>query len=373
MSKPRRLWVLTSEYEPYIIGGLGTVATNLTKAFARAGVHTTVLSQSKHSLITTTKKKRLQIARFPSRAAYYSSKSMQYKPAAVERWLNKQGYRKPDGIHIHSLQFMNLAKYFQVRHRIPVVYTCHSLVAMEAGPLTREKRKMIMYQTQLLKTANKIVVPSRSQLTKLKKMYPFCSKKTVVINHGIVLRKSKARGPRHHLLFVGRIVPSKGIEQLLKAISLLKRQGKKVKLDLVGTGPIGYTRYLKTQSKKLGISPEIRWIGYCNQARVQKMYASHGAVIMPSLQESFGLVALEALANGIPLVSTRAGGLAEFVNSKVAQTIPKVNGSMISKSIQNMWNQQKITAQRVATGRKLASRFQWPHAAGRYKKLFQQI
>nr|WP_281258689.1 glycosyltransferase family 4 protein [Melghirimyces profundicolus] len=365
--------MLTSEYEPHITGGLGTVATNLTKAYARGGVHTTVLSQSKHSLITLTKKKRLQIVRFPSRAAYYSSKSRQYIPAAVERWLNKQGYRKPDGIHIHSLQFMNLAKYFQARHRIPVIYTCHSLVEMETGPITNKKRKMLMYQEQLLKTANKIVVPSRSQFTKLKKLYPFCSNKTVVIKHGIVLRKSKARGPRHHLLFVGRIVPLKGIEQLLKAISLLKREGKKVKLDLVGTGPKGYTRHLKAQSKKLGISPEIRWIGYCNQAQVQKMYASHGAVIMPSLQESFGLVALEALANGIPLVSTRAGGLAEFVNSKVAQTIPKVNGSVIAKSIKNMWNHKKVTDQRVATGRKLASRFQWPHAAERYKKQFQQI
>ncbi|HEX7057187.1 MAG TPA: glycosyltransferase family 4 protein, partial [Bacilli bacterium] len=222
-------------------------------------------------------------------------------------------------------------------------------------------------------TANKIVVPSRSQFARLKKLYPFCANKTVVIKHGIVLRKTKAKGPRHHLLYVGRIIPLKGIEKLLIAVSLLKRRGKKVRLDLVGTGPKGYIRHLKALCRKLGISSEIRWIGFCNQAQLQKMYASHGAVVMPSLQESFGLVALEALANGIPLVSTRAGGLAEFVNSKVAQTIPKVDGSAISKSIQNMWNHKKITDQRVDAGRKLASRFQWPHAARRYKNLFQQI
>ncbi|MGG4036504.1 glycosyltransferase family 4 protein [Paenibacillus cisolokensis] len=373
MRQPRRLWILTGEYEPHIIGGLGTVATNLTKAYARNGMHTTVLSQNKHSRITITKTKRVQIIRFPTRAAYYSSKSKQYSPAAIERWLTKRGYHKPDGIHIHSLQFMKLAQHYQAKYRIPVIYTCHSLVAMETGPKTASKKRALNDQKLLLKMANRIVVPSHPELTKLRKLYPFYGNKTVVINHGIVLRKSGARAPRHHLLFVGRIVPLKGIKQLLQAIALLKREGKKVKLDIVGTGPKGYTRHLKSLVKKLGISSEVRWIGHCNQKQLQKRYASRGAVVMPSLQESFGLVALEALASGIPLVSTQAGGLAEFVNSQVAQTIPKVEGPAIAKAIRKMWNYKHTTDQRVAAGRKLASRFQWPHAAEQYQKLFQQF
>lgn len=369
--KPRRLWIFTSEYVPNIIGGLGTVATHLTRAYVRAGVHTTVLTESRGSYIKHVNKNRLQIVRLPSRNIYYSSKSMQYKPAAVEKHLSKQV--KPDGIHIHSLKFTNAAKYFQAKYRIPIIYTCHSLVVMEPGPITKKKQKMLTSQKQLLRIANRIVVPSQSHFSELKKYYPFCVYKTVIIKHGIVLRKSIARAPRHHLLFVGRIVPSKGVGQLITAISLLKRQGKKVRLDLVGTGSKGYIRYLRARSKKLGLSSVIHWKGHCTPAQVQKMYASHGAAIMPSRQESFGLVALEALASGIPLVSTRAGGLSEFVNSNVAQTIPKVNGAAIARSIQKMWNNKRITNQRVMAGRKLASRFQWSHAASRYTELFEQI
>ncbi|WP_171656350.1 glycosyltransferase family 4 protein [Paenibacillus foliorum] len=373
MRQPQRLWILATEYEPHIIGGLGTAVTNLTKAYVRSGVHITVLSKSNYSRISITNRKRLCIVRFPARAPYYSSKTRQFNPAAIERWIKQQGYLKPDGIHIHSLQFMNVAKYFRLKRRIPVIYTSHSLVALEKGPSSKRKRMTMGQQALLLKKTNMIAVPSRSELGKLKKLYPFVAGKTAIVSHGIVLRKSEARSSRRHLLYVGRLVPLKGIEPLLKAISKLKQDGNKVRLDLVGTGPGGYVHHLKTLARKLSISSEVHWLGFRNQSKVQKMYATCGAVVMPSNQESFGLVALEALASGIPLVSTRAGGLAEFVNSRVAQTIPRVDGTTIAASIKAMWNNKRLTDKRIASGRRLASRYQWPVAASRYKKLFRQL
>jgi glycogen(starch) synthase len=373
LRKPRRLWILTTEYEPHIIGGLGTAVTNLTKAYVRSGVHTTVLSQSNHSRISITNRKGLSIVRFPARAPYYSSKTRQFNPSAIERWIEQQGYHKPDGIHIHSLQFVNVANYYQSKRRIPVIYTSHSLVALEKGPASRRKRMTIGQQSMLFKKTSKITVPSRSELGKLKRLYPFVAGKTAIVSHGIVLRKSEARASRRHLLYVGRLVPFKGIEPLLKAISKLKQGGNKVRLDLVGTGPRSYVNHLKALARKLGISSTVRWLGFRNQSKVQKMYATCGAVVMPSCKESFGLVALEALASGIPLVSTRAGGLAEFVNSSVAQTIPRADGTAIATSIKAMWSNKRLTDKRVVVGRRLASRYQWPHASSRYKKLFRQL
>lgn len=361
------------EYEPYIVGGLGTAATNLTKAYARSGVKVTVMSRSHNSRISRAGKQGLDTIRFPLSAAYYSSRTKQFKPAAIARWLSKHGHRKPAGIHIHSLQFMELAELYRTRYNIPVIYTCHSLVASEAKPRKKGRQKALRNQVRLLKLADKIVVPSRSELVKLKQLYPFCRKKAAVIHHGIVMRKALARGPRYRLLFVGRLVRVKGVDQLLKAVALLKRKDKKVRLDLVGTGSRKYKRYLHKLVDRLGISSEVHLIGFRKQGQMQRMYAGYGAVIMPSRQESFGLVALEALAGGIPLVSTQAGGLAEFVNNKVAQTIPKVEGSAIAAAIQSMWKHSQLTDRRVAAGRRVASRFQWPRAAGRYKKLFHNV
>lgn len=372
MNEANRIWVLSTEYEPHIIGGLGTSATKLTRAYARSGVLITVLSQSKHARLLSSKQQSLHIVRFPKTKRYYSSVLNQYKPAAIERWMMKHGYQKPSGVHIHSLQFSNVAKHLQAKYSIPLVYTCHSLVANEAGPNTKHKKQVLEHQVQLLKAANNVVVPSHSELRLLERKYPFCTNKLSVIRHGVISRKQTTHGPRHRLLFVGRLVPVKGVAPLLEAVAKLKRSGNKVKLDLVGTGSKGYTKHLKALVRKLGISSEVRWLGFRSHKQVQSMYASYGAVILPSLQESFGLVAVEALASGVPLVATRAGGLAESVNSKVAQTIPKANGASIAEAIQSMWKHKKLTDRRVSAGLRWVSRFSWPRAATRYTKLFKQ-
>ncbi|WP_337103792.1 glycosyltransferase family 4 protein [Paenibacillus sp. YIM B09110] len=373
MRQPRRLWILTNEYHPYIIGGLGTAVTSLTEAYVRSGVHTTVLSLSSNSSISIVKSGRLYIVRFPTRAPYYSMKTQQFNPAAIERWIKHQGFQKPNGIHIHSLQFANLSEYYKSKYQIPIIYTSHSLVTREKGPLSKKKQIRIDQQALLFKKTSKITIPSRSELYKLKKLYPFVAGKASVVSHGVVLHKSQTRLSRRHLLYVGRLVPLKGIEPLLKAISKLKQDGNKVWLDLIGTGSKRYVHQLKALARKLGISSEVRWFGFRSQSQVQKMYATYGAVVMPSSEESFGLVALEALASGIPLVSTRAGGLADFVNSSVAQTIPRADGTAIAASIKAMWSNKKLTDKRVAAGRRLAAHYQWPQAANRYKHLFRQL
>lgn len=373
LNEASRIWVLSTEFEPHIIGGLGTSATKLTRAYARSGALITVLSQSKHARLLNSKQQQLHIVRFPKTTRYYSATDNQYKPVAIERWMAKRGYRIPSGIHIHSLQFSNVAKHFQSKYGIPVVYTCHSLIANEKGPNSKHKRQALKHQVQLLKTANNIVVPSQSELDLLKRKYPFCANRLSVIRHGVISRKQTARGPRHRLLFVGRLVPVKGVAPLLEAVAKLKQSGNKVKLDLVGTGSKSYTKYLKALVKKLGISSEVRWLGFRSHKQVQSMYASYGAVILPSLQESFGLVAVEALASGVPLVATRAGGLAESVNSKVAQTIPRANSTAIAKAIQSMWNHKKLTDRRISAGLRWVSRFSWPRAATRYRGIFKQL
>lgn len=374
MRQPQRLWILTNEYEPHIIGGLGIAVTHLVKAYVRSGVHVTVLCPSKYNKISLANRKQLRIIRFPKRTPYYSVKTRQFNPTAIERWMKQQGYSKPDGIHIHSLQFVDVASYYQSKHRIPIIYTSHSLVSSEKGSAYKIYRLRVNQQISLLRKANMITVPSHPELNKLENLYPFVVGKTAIVNHGIVLRKLEARAlRRRQLLYVGRLVPLKGIEALLSAISILKKEGNQVRLDLVGTGSSRYVNQLKALARKLSISAQVRWLGFRSQSAVQRMYATYGAVVMPSTKESFGLVALEALAGGIPLVSTQAGGLAQFVNSSVAQTIPKVDGATIAESIKAMWSNKQLTQMRVVAGRQMAARYQWPQAASRYKELFQKL
>lgn len=365
-----QLWVLTTEYKPYIVGGLGTVATELTQAFVRRGIEVTVISRSESSNISIGQSKALRIIRFPENKKYFSEKTQNFKPDVLTSALKNRGLQNPMCIHIHSVQFKNIAEFYKKSNNTPVIYTCHSIVS--PGKSHKSKR-MREKQIKLFRLADAIVVPSRAEMRKVSKQYPFCTGKITVIHHGVSFAPLKSHGDSNQLLFVGRVVRKKGIEELVRATALLARKNKKIRLNVIGTGSARYLSRLKLLSRKLGIPYNVRWSGKQSQGRVQRLYSNYGSVIMPTREESFGLVALEALANGVPLVSTRSGGLSDFVNGKVAQIIPKVNSVEIARSILKMKKNKKLTKSRVKAGRKLALGMSWHQMSAPYVQLFRRV
>lgn len=368
-----KLWVLTNEYAPYIIGGLGVVATNLTKAMAGNDQEIIVLAKCRKANIEIRHKGNVKIIRFPRNSRYYSIPNKKFCAVPVAAWLKKHGYGQPDFIHIHSLEFAALAGYYKRKYEVPVVYTCHSLVCLEPKSPLREL--VAKRQEKLLEISDGIVVPSQWEREQLEEIYSFSRGKVEVIRNGVRIADNprKNEGKRNRLLFVGRLIRSKGIEELLQAVALLRHYRPEIRLDVVGTGSSLYMRYLKGTAAKLGISGKVRWLGYMNPDVVQKLYSSYGAVVVPSRQESFGLVALEALANGVPLVSTCSGGLSDFVSEHVAELIPKVETVEIAAAIRRMWKQEDLTKMRVEIGLKIATYYEWAQVSNRYRQLFFRI
>lgn len=366
-----RLWVLTNEYEPDIIGGLGVVATNLTEFLARNLENVIVLTSTAGNQVCTEKKQTAQLIYFPCESDYHSKNKQKFRYRPVTTWLKLNGFSEPDLIHIHSVQFANVAGYYKKHYGIPVIYTCHSLVALE--PNTSSRKKVVQRQEKLLLICDRIVVPSRWQKMKLEQLYPFCANKVEVIENGVDIPETTNHSGRDRLLFVGRLSWSKGIDELLRALAILAKINKDVTLDVVGTGSPGYQAKLKSLAHSVGIPSRVRWLGFRRPEQVRQLYRRYGAVIVPSRQESFGLVALEALANGIPLVSAASGGLADFVNSNVAEIIPGVKSTSIASAVRRMWGNTEITNQRVAQGRNVALRYKWPEIAARYRDLFSRF
>jgi glycosyltransferase involved in cell wall biosynthesis len=368
------LWILTNEYAPYIIGGLGVVATNLTDALKGKEIFSiTVLTKSViPSVRVREPQEHFKVIRFPRDSHYFSIPKQKFNYRAVISWLEKTRQPLPDLIHVHSVEFAHLARYMQQEYKVPVVYTCHSLVTLESKSLL--KKVMANRQKKLLQTADRIVVPSRWECSQLEKVYSFCTGKITVIENGVnVLESSQTSTDPHRLLYVGRLVRLKGIEELLQAVAVLAKKQPRIRLDVVGRGPRRYMLYLKVMAHQLGISSKVRWLGYHPPDKVRELYSSYGAVIVPSRQESFGLVALEALASGVPLVSTRSGGLAQFVNDNVAQIITRVDNGAIVDAIETMWKADQLTKQRVQEGFKAAEPYAWSIIAGRYLELFHDV
>jgi glycosyltransferase involved in cell wall biosynthesis len=113
--------------------------------------------------------------------------------------------------------------------------------------------------------------------------------------------------------FVGRLCPSKGVATLIDALDQLKERWPRLKLCLVGqdTPGTGYRSHLQDHVARLGLADSVRFAGYVKTAN--RFSGAFDIQVVPSLAEPFGLVTLEAMACGVPVVVTNTGGSPEIV------------------------------------------------------------
>ncbi|TJY43936.1 glycosyltransferase family 4 protein [Cohnella pontilimi] len=360
------IWVMTREYPPIVFGGVGTVAAQLTKAFIRSNMTVNVVTKSATGSIHFSQQHGSGVLRIPEIKPYFHG--FAYQTRFFQRAADRYFSGLPDIIHVHSIEFAAAALWYKRKYRIPVVYTCHSLISNSRKNAARKKS-----QNRLFRHADRITVPSMWLKRSILKEHAAAASKVSVIPHGVQSVSDGTKIAPLHLLFVGRIIKSKGIEPLIRSISILSARNKRVRLTVIGKGSAQYEQRLRTIASKAGVSRHIRWLGHLPHAKVQRLYSSYGAVVVPSQNESFCLVALEAMANGIPLVSTRAGGLKQFVNTTNARTIRSVDSQAISRAITAMWQDPNGTRQRAANAKRLAKRYSWPKRAMQYEALFDTL
>jgi glycosyltransferase involved in cell wall biosynthesis len=137
----------------------------------------------------------------------------------------------------------------------------------------------------------------------------------VTLRYGIPLPKTsadpltQATHQNQRILFVGRIVPDKGLDWLLQALKLTDRQ---IHLDIAGEG-WARTR-LENLAEKLGVTDRITWHGWCDGEKLDALYQQSFALIFPSLwPEPAGIVTLEAYARYRPVIASAVGGIPEHV------------------------------------------------------------
>lgn len=369
--RPTLVWVMSTEFRPFIIGGLGTVATELSKAISKRNTKVIVWSKSASKQVAFTKLPPIVIIRIPQAQHFYKHANASYTVSSLAQATSKVASLLPDVIHIHSLEYAQVALSYKKRYRIPLLYTCHSLVLSEENNSPSAIRRRSI-QKALILGADRVVVPSRWLRDQIAQRFPAASAKTIVIPHGVVTSPRIKKFTRHEILYVGRLISSKGVVPLVEAFGLLSRKHKKLRLSIVGKGSQLYRKRLLSIVRRKGIASKVRFLGFIPPGKITQVYASPGIVVVPSkLGESFCLVALEAMANGNPLVSTLAGGLRDFVNHRNAEIINTVTSGSIAKAIQKVWDNPGKTNQRLRMARIVANRHSWPNAAKQYIKLFK--
>ncbi|MBL9032865.1 MAG: glycosyltransferase [Phycisphaerae bacterium] len=108
------------------------------------------------------------------------------------------------------------------------------------------------------------------------------------------------------IVFMGRLHPKKGLERLIEAAGMLSRSGREAEVLVAGTGPAEYQRTLESLAASEGVAERIHFLGHVVGADKTRVLRAGDMLVLPSYQENFGLVLVEALACGTPVVTTKA-------------------------------------------------------------------
>ncbi len=181
-------------------------------------------------------------------------------------------------------------------------------------------------------------------------------------------------------IFVGRIEPLKGIDILIDALTILRQQGMEMCLSIIGGDPNGgegtsvEMARLQAIREKAGMQDFVAFLGKRNQDTLPYYYSAAEAVIVPSHYESFGMVALEAMACGTPVVASQVGGLAFLVQDNVTGfTVPVDEPAALAEKLAILMTDHDLRERMGLQAAEFAKGYAWEKIASRILKLYEAV
>lgn len=315
----------------------------------------------------------------------------------LRRFREQHGLRY-DVIHSHYWLSGRVAAAFHEREHLPVVAMFHTLALMKNrvshSEAERESEIRVAIERHTMQIADRVIAATPADQQQMVRLYGAAPSKISVIPCGVDLerfrpqdrgaaRRALGLGDQPVALFVGRIQQLKGVEVLLRATALLARQQPDLGLQavIVGGRPESDApddpeavelRRLQRLAAELGVTEQVRWVGAVDHADLPRYYAAADVTVMPSLYESFGLVAVESMACGTPVVAAAVGGLRSTVaDGESGYLIPWRHPQLYADRIAAIARDRRLR-ERLATGAiATARRFAWPTIAERVLEVYE--
>lgn len=281
----------------------------------------------------------------------------------------------------------------------PMIETIHGVLADEyaqtarsAYPTFRLKaskifaKKLISVERELAQKADLIVTVSRYSLQKIVTNYDVSESKIIVVPNGVdgerfkpvsEFKKMETKhrmglGDKECVLFVGSLIPRKGLHHLLETAEHVVKERSNVVFVIAGEGPL--KRYITEYSKKAGIQKNIRLLGKIPELSLPKIYNCADIFASSSLQEGQGLTLLEAQASEIPVVAFSVGAVPENVSHGKTGILSKVSSNEMAEAILRLLTDKALRDKMGKDGRKFVCKnFSWEKCAEKMFKVYQKL
>jgi len=328
-----RVLMLSWEYPPVLVGGLGRHVHALAEAMARAGHEVTVLSRhpGDPDVPYDEVSGGVRIVRVPEDPSLLSfaddllAWTMALNHALTRAGLAVCAQAPPDVVHAHDWLVAHAATTLKHHLGVPLVATLHATEAGRhqgwlPGPLNRGIHSIEWWLTY---EARRVIACSAYMRWEVTRLFELPPEKVDVLPNGVdaarwqvapdrvaaARRRWAGEGPL--LAYGGRLVHEKGVQDLLAALPRLVRRHPGLRLVVAGTGPAAAA--LRERARALRLGRSVAFAGFIPDADLAALVAAADCAVVPSRYEPFGLVALEAAAAGTPVAAADVGGLAEIV------------------------------------------------------------
>ena len=186
-------------------------------------------------------------------------------------------------------------------------------------------------------------------------------------------RQAGVDGP--FLLFVGRRASNKGLLELLDAFARLRLRHPEARLVLVGADG-GMAGRLAAHAEQLGLGSSVRQVGHVgDESLLAAAYREARAFVLPSEYEAFGLVLLEAMAQGTPVVASRVGGIPEVVDDgRTGLLVPPRAPEALADALERLWTDEGLRRRLGDAGRgEVVPRYRWETLASSLDGVYRAV
>jgi D-inositol-3-phosphate glycosyltransferase len=389
-------------------GGMNVYVREITRQLGVMGIHVDVFTRSQNEHVPHVLHDLgygNRVVHIPAGPEYPLPKKelASYLPEFVEG-VNKFSSTRGtpyDLIHSHywmsGLAAIELKKSWQV----PIVHMFHTLGLMKnrvaQSPDELEDDLRIAGEREVLKAADWIIAATPAENAQLLWLYQTNDDNVTIIPPGVDLCRfypipvDEAREYigvppcGRMLLFVGRIEPLKGLNVLIEAIAILKRNGIYAMhpfcLAIIGGETDESTEQanfamarVKSLTEAFGLQDLVTFLGKKNQDSLPYYYSAAEAVVVPSQYESFGMVALEAMACGTPVVASQIGGLAYLVQDGLTgYTVPVDEPEELARRITSLLDDPDLRNRMGRQAVEVAKEYAWEKITSRLVSVYQSL
>ncbi len=180
----------------------------------------------------------------------------------------------------------------------------------------------------------------------------------------------KTIGGRINLLTVSRLISRKRVDLLIEVTAVLKSMGLDVVLNIAGQGNL--MNALKVLSGRLDISDAVKFLGRVLPEEMPQLYRDNDIFVMSSRHEGMSNAMLEAMASGLPIVTTQCEGLDELIGDN-GVIVEEITAEQIAKEIRNIAENKGLYKEMSVAARRKAEDFNWETSAQKYITLYKTI